>query len=163
MTDTPTPHRHGGHKAMGRHYVMLGINLTISTIIMYFVMFSMIDGTGSFFHNINMFYMALTMVAPMAILMLLMMGSMYGNKRLNLVLHAGFAVLFVAAFMAIRTQAAVGDVQFVRSMIPHHSGAILMCQEARLEDAELRQLCGEIVEAQRTEIEQMKGILARLD
>ena len=163
MTNTPDSNRHGGHGAMGRHYVMLGLNLAISTIIMYFVMFSMIDGTGSFFHNVNMFYMALTMVAPMAILMLLMMGGMYANKRLNLVLHAGFAILFIAAFMAIRTQAAVGDVQFVRSMIPHHSGAILMCQEAQLEDAELRQLCGEIVEAQRTEIEQMKGILARLD
>ena len=163
MNERTAAHAHGDHKAMSRHYVMLGVNLTISTVIMYFVMFSMIDGTGSFFHNINMFYMALTMVAPMAILMLLMMGSMYGNKRLNLVLHAGFAILFIAAFMAIRTQAAVGDVQFVRSMIPHHSGAILMCQEAQLADVELRQLCGEIVEAQRTEIEQMKGILARLD
>jgi hypothetical protein len=163
MNDPKAAHRHDDHKAMSRHYVMLGVNLTISTVIMYFVMFSMIDGTGSFFHNINMFYMALTMVAPMAILMLLMMGSMYGNKRLNLVLHAGFATLFIAAFMAIRTQTAVGDVQFVRSMIPHHSGAILMCQEAKLADAELRQLCSEIVEAQREEIEQMKRILGRLD
>ena len=163
MTNTPSTHEHGDRRAMGGHYVMLGINLTISTIIMYFVMFSMIDGTSSFFHNINMFYMALTMVAPMAILMLLMMGMMYGNKRMNLVLHAGFAILFVAAFMGIRTQAGVGDTQFVRSMIPHHSGAILMCQEAQIADAELRQLCGEIVESQRAEIEQMKQILARLD
>ena len=38
-----------------------------------------------------------------------------------------------------------------------------MCQEAQLTDAELRQLCGEIVESQRAEIEQMKQILARLD
>ncbi len=163
MNDRPATHQHGDRQAMSRHYVMLDINLAISTIIMYFVMFSMIDGLSSFYHNINMFYMALTMVAPMAILMLLMMGSMYGNKRLNLLLHAGFAVLFIAAFMGIRTQAAVGDVQFVRSMIPHHSGAILMCQQAKLEDAELRQLCGEIVQAQREEIEQMKRILNRLN
>ncbi|MFN3727425.1 MAG: DUF305 domain-containing protein [Allosphingosinicella sp.] len=162
MTNTTSAHQHGARRAMGKHYVMLGINLTISTIIMYFVMFSMIDGTSSFFHNINMFYMALTMVAPMAILMLLMMGTMYGNKRLNLVLYAGFAILFIAAFMGIRTQAGVGDTQFVRSMIPHHSGAILMCQEAQIADAELRQLCGEIVESQRAEIEQMKQILVRL-
>lgn len=163
MTDMPAAHQHGDRRAMSKHYVMLGINLAISTIIMYFVMFSMIDGTGSFFHNINMFYMALTMVAPMAILMLLMMGSMYRNKRLNLLLYAGFAILFVAAFIGTRTQAGVGDVQFVRSMIPHHSGAILMCQEAQLRDAELVQLCGEIVQSQRAEIDQMKQILGRLD
>jgi uncharacterized protein (DUF305 family) len=27
------------------------------------------------------------------------------------------------------TQGAVGDDQFLRSMIPHHSGAILMCEQ----------------------------------
>ena len=148
---------------MKSHYVSLGLNLTISTVIMYFVMFTMIDGLGSFYHNINMFYMALMMVAPMAILMLLMMGSMYHNKKLNLALYAGFAALFVIAFVLMRTQTPVGDVQFVRSMIPHHSGAILMCRESELKDQELTRLCGEIVEAQRQEIDQMKGILARLN
>ncbi len=163
MTEPTSAHSHGDKGMMRKNYLMLGANLAISTLIMYFVMFSMIDGTGSFFHNVNMFYMALTMVAPMAVLMLLMMGSMYASKRLNLVLYAGFVILFAAAFLAIRSQTAVGDTQFVRSMIPHHSGAILMCQQAQLTDAELRQLCGEIVDAQRAEIEQMKRILARLD
>ena len=163
MNNRPAAHQHGDRQATGNHYVMLGINLTISAIIMYFVMFSMIDGTSSFYHNVNMFYMALTMVAPMAILMLLMMGSMYSNKRLNLILYAGFAILFVAAFMGTRTQAGVGDVQFVRSMIPHHSGAILMCGEAQLRDPELVQLCDEIVRGQRGEIDQMKQILQRLN
>lgn len=148
---------------MKSHYVSLGLNLTISTIVMYFVMFTMIDGLGSFYHNINMLYMALMMVAPMAILMLLMMGSMYHNKKLNLALYAGFATLFAIAFLLMRTQTPVGDVQFVRSMIPHHSGAILMCQQSQLKDQELIRLCGEIVQAQRQEIDQMKAILARLN
>jgi uncharacterized protein (DUF305 family) len=56
----------------------------------------------------------------------------------------------------------VDDKQFVDFMIPHHSGAILMCREARLTDPELVKVCGEIVKAQRAEISQMEAIAARL-
>ncbi len=147
---------------MNSHYTRLGLNLAISTVIMYFVMFTMIDGLGDFYNNINMFYMALMMVAPMAILMILMMGSMYHNRKLNVGICAGFTALFVLAFIGMRAQTSVGDIQFVRSMIPHHSGAILMCRESSIADAELRQLCDEITTGQRAEIEQMERILARL-
>lgn len=58
---------------------------------------------------------------------------------------------------------AVGDVQFVKSMIPHHSGTILTCDRATITDAELKKLCGEIVQGQQQEIDQMKKILARLN
>ncbi len=125
-------------------------------------MFSMIDRLDDFYNNLNTFYMALTMVAPMGMLMLLMMGSMYRNKRLNLALHAGLALLFAAAFLGTRTQAAIGDEQFLRSMIPHHSGAILMCRESSIADPEIVALCGEIVESQQREIDQMNDILDRI-
>lgn len=77
-----------------------------------------------------MFYMALLMGTPMGILMLQMMPMMYPNKQLNLLLYALFALLFVVAFWSMRAQGLVGDRQFVRAMIPHHSGAILMCQSS---------------------------------
>lgn len=48
-------------------------------------------------------------------------------------------------------------------MIPHHSGAILMCREASLKDQELMDLCNNISQGQRKEIEQMNAIQARLD
>ena len=147
---------------MTSHYRMLALNLAISVLIMYLVMFSMIDGVADFYHNLNTFYMALMMVAPMAILMVAMMGSMYPNRRLNLAIYAGFAVLFVLACAAVRWQAGIGDRQFIRSMIPHHSGAILMCREASLRDSELRSLCASISTGQRAEIEQMERIAARL-
>ena len=51
---------------------------------------------------------------------------------------------------------------FIASMVPHHSGAILMCREAPLKDAELMALCDEISRGQRAEIEQMNAIRARL-
>ena len=147
-----------------RHYVMLGLNLVVSTIIMYFVMFTMIWSFGDFFNNLNMFYMALMMATPMGILMLMMMGMMYPNKKLNLLLYGLFALLFILGFWGMRAQTLVGDQQFVRAMIPHHSGAILMCNRASLRDPELRDLCFKpngIIASQEREIEQMKAFLAR--
>ena len=140
-------------------------NLAFQTIvggaIMYLVMFVMIDRLSSFYNNLNTLYMALMMVAPMGALMLLTMGHMYGNRRLNLILYLLFAGLFAIGFGATRLQAGIGDQQFLRSMIPHHSGAILMCREAALADQEIIDLCGRIRRSQREEIDQMNRILAR--
>jgi len=61
----------------------------------------------------------------------------------------------------MRTQAAVGDKGFLRSMIPHHSGAILMCEQAKLTDPEIVALCTGIVRSQAQEIAQMEAILKR--
>ena len=47
-------------------------------------------------------------------------------------------------------------------MIPHHSGAILMCQDAAIEDQRIRGLCKTIVAGQQTEIDQMRAILQDL-
>jgi uncharacterized protein (DUF305 family) len=146
---------------MNSQYVKLGVNLAVSTLIMYLVMFAMIDTLGEFYNNLNTFYMALMMVSPMAMLMLLMMGAMYRKRTLNIVLYAAFAGLFILALAGIRTQTPVGNTQFLRSMIPHHSGAILMCREASISDPEIIALCGNIQSSQRAEIEQMRRILAR--
>ncbi len=146
---------------MRHHYRMLGLNLLVSLVVMYFVMFTMIYSLSEFFNNLNMFYMAVMMAAPMGILMLLMMGEMYADKRLNTIIYAGCALLFILAFAGMRTQALVGDRQFLRSMIPHHSGAILMCGQASIKDPELKSLCGNIITSQKQEIDQMKAMLAR--
>ena len=159
-----TTSKHMSAEMIRTHYRMLGLNLVISLIIMYFVMFTMIWSFGDFFNNLNMFYMAVMMAAPMGILMLLMMRMMYPDKKLNLLLYACFALLFLLAFAGMRAQGLVGDRQFVRAMIPHHSGAILMCNRASIHDAEIRDLCFKpngIVESQTREIAQMKAFLAR--
>ncbi|WP_193377878.1 DUF305 domain-containing protein [Sinorhizobium fredii] len=151
------------HGTIGHHYLMFAVNVILSVVVMYFVMFSMIDGWGDFRNNLNTFYMALTMVAPMGIIMLATMAGMYKNRRLNVLLYIGLLALFCAAFAGTRIQSGIGDRQFIASMVPHHSGAILMCREARLEDEELKDLCRNISQGQRQEIEQMNAIRARLD
>lgn len=154
-------HQHNEHGS-GKAYAMFAINMVLSFIAMYLVMFSMIDGRGDFRNNLNMLYMALTMVSPMGIVMLATMREMYPNKVWNVALYVGLTVIFVAAFAATRTQTAIGDRQFIASMVPHHSGAILMCREAHLKDPELSKLCETISQGQRKEIDQMNQISARL-
>lgn len=147
---------------MHGHYRKLGLELIIHFVIMYLVMYTMIASLADFRLNLNNVYMTLMMVAPMAVLMLVLMGSMYEDRRLNLIIGAAAVVVFALAFWAMRAQAAVGDREFLRSMIPHHSGAILMCEQASISDPEIVALCGEITEGQRREIDQMKAILDRL-
>ncbi|OZI67303.1 DUF305 domain-containing protein [Bordetella genomosp. 11] len=149
------------HAGMGP-YAKFWVNMILGLAVMYVVMFTMIDGIGDFRNNLNMLYMAVTMWAPMGIFMLATMPGMFPNRRLNLALYAVFVVLTLGSLMATREQALIGDRQFLASMIPHHSGAILMCREAKLSDPELVALCQSISSGQRQEIEQMNRIAARL-
>jgi uncharacterized protein (DUF305 family) len=48
-------------------------------------------------------------------------------------------------------------------MIPHHAGAILMCNDANITDPEIKKLCEEIIASQEKEIAQMKAKLKELD
>lgn len=149
----------GGKMNMYGH---LALETAISAIIMYLVMFVMIDNTGSFYNNVNMFYMTLMMVAPMVVIMLVgSMRSMFPNKNLNYILVGGLAVVFFLSWALIRWQYPIGNTQFLRSMIPHHSGAILMCQESDLTDPEIIKLCDGIIKGQKQEIDEMKAILER--
>ena len=130
--------------------------------IMYAVMFTMVYSWSDVVHNLNTLYMAGMMVAPMIVLMPLMMKSMYPNRRANLMVYASSIALFAVLFSFMRNQTFVGDEQFLKSMIPHHSGAILMCEEAKISNPELKALCTEIIQGQKAEIAQMKEILSRM-
>ena len=152
---------------MDRHlartnYATLAVSFVVMLILMYLIMFTMIASLGEFIHNLNFFYMAVMMATPMTAMMPLMMRSMYPDRRLNLIVYGGLALLFILAFIGIRTQALVGDDQFLRSMIPHHSAAILMCERAQISDPEIDRLCQEIIRNQARAIDQMKASRERL-
>jgi uncharacterized protein (DUF305 family) len=98
----------------------------------------------------------------MVLIELIVMGAMYQNRGRNLVLIAASIVVGLVLFFLIRQQTGISDKQFLRSMIPHHGGAILMCEQASITDPEIVSLCESIISGQQGEIEQMKAILARL-
>lgn len=152
---------HASHQH-SHSYRMLALELTIDFVIMYLVMYTMIDTIAHFHLNLNTLYMTLMMVSPMAIVMLLLMRSMFPIKKTNLAVIAGSALIFLLSFVAMRSQGGVGDSDFLRSMIPHHSGAILMCQQASITDPRILDLCRQIVESQQDEIAQMEEILESL-
>ena len=146
---------------MGRSYTELGIARALSCVVMFVLTMSMIRQWGHFYWNLSNAYMALIMVAPMGLIMLAVMWSMFKNTTLNIGLGLAFLALFSGALFFGRQEALVGDEQFLESMIPHHSRAISVCQEANITDPEIEELCTEIVETQREESTQVREILRR--
>jgi uncharacterized protein (DUF305 family) len=146
-----------------RPYATLAIAITVHFFIMWALTYVGVAALDHIFLNLNRFYMAVVMVAPMTVVMLTAMTHMFPNKRLNLGIYAVSTVVFIAAFAAIRAQTFVGDTQLSLSMIPHHSVAIKTCEQAALQDPETVELCDQIVQTQREEIAQMQDILRRLE
>ena len=147
---------------MHGHYRTLGLELIIHFVIMYLVMYTMIATFDHLYLNLNNVYMTLMMVSPMAVVMLLAMRSMFPSRRANWIIGVAAAVIFAGSLVGMRLQGGVGDDEFLRSMIPHHSGAVLMCREADLTDSEIVALCDQIIESQQAEIAQMETIIDRL-
>jgi uncharacterized protein (DUF305 family) len=146
-----------------RPYATLAMTITVHFFIMWALTYIGVAALDHIFLNLNRFYMAVVMVAPMVIVMLTAMSHMFPNKRLNAGIYAISAIVFITAFFAIREQTFVGDAQLSRSMIPHHSIAIKNCEQASLRDPESIELCEQIIQAQREEIAQMRTILERLE
>lgn len=146
-----------------RPYATLAIAIGVNFFVMWALTYVGVAAFDHIFLNVNRFYMAVVMVAPMTVVMLVAMRHMFSNVRLNVGIAAVSIIVFVGAFAAIRTQVFVGDAQLSRSMIPHHSIAIKTCEQANLSDSETIDLCATIVETQREEIAQMQAILDRLD
>ena len=144
------------------HYSRLFLMVGLHFIAMYVFMYAMVNSFGNVFNSFNQVYMAALMTSSMVLIELPLMWSMYKSKKLNIVMLAVGLLLLVTSWFAIRQQAAIDDRQFLRSMIPHHAGAILMCQEATIQDAEIKNLCETIEAGQQQEIDQMKAILGRL-
>jgi hypothetical protein len=145
------------------HYRRLLLMALLSFVSMYVLMYAMVNRFADVYPNLNQFYMAGLMAAPMIIIELALMGAMYGDRKRNAVIIAASLVVLGMFWIFIRGQTAISERQFLRSMIPHHSSAILMCEEALIRDPEIKELCGAIVSSQQSEIDQMKAKLAELE
>tara|TARA_B100000929_G_C15500503_1_gene417277 strand:+ start:1039 stop:1530 length:492 start_codon:yes stop_codon:yes gene_type:complete len=152
-------HKNGGSN-YGRFFLMLGLSFVAMYITMYL-------NTYEFDHvyfSLTRFYMTCLGIAAMAVIMLSLMLKMYKNKKKNIAIYLGSLVLFVSALGLVRAQRPIiGDVLYMKAMIPHHSIAILTSKRADLKDPETIKLAEEIIEAQKREIAQMKKIIYRLE
>jgi uncharacterized protein (DUF305 family) len=153
-SDAHEKHRHS--------YRKLALMATGSFVAMYVLMYMMVDASSDVYPNINQLYMAAMMTAPMVVIELLLMRTMFPHRRANVAIVSAAAVTLVASIALVRRQTAVSDEEFLRSMIPHHSAAVLMCERAPLKDVEIKELCRGIVSSQQAEIDWMKHKLQRL-
>ncbi|MHA7944971.1 DUF305 domain-containing protein [Formosa sp. 3Alg 14/1] len=143
-----------------RFFIMLGA----SFLAMYVTMYLNTYAIDHVYFSLTRFYMTCLGISTMAIIMFVAMRNMYQNKKKNIAIIAGSIVLFFGALGLVRSQAPiVGDVLWLKAMIPHHSIAILTSERADIKDPEVKQLAEDIIEAQRKEIKEMKAMIERLE
>ena len=147
---------------MQNHYRRFLVMIGLHFIAMYILMYSMVNTLNNVFNSFNQVCMAALMTASMILIELPLMSSMYKSRRLNAIILAVGAAVLIGSFLLIREQTLISDRQFLRSMIPHHAGAILMCEKASIEDREIKELCRKIISGQQAEIDQMKAKLNEL-
>ena len=146
---------------MPRPYLRFGATLLASLIAMFLISLEQIRSVDHFYLNASNFYISLTGIGAMGLIMFASMRGMFKDARMNAVTVGALVVILAGGFLLARTETFVGDKGFLESMIPHHSRAVLVCQESDLTDPEIIELCGNIVESQTREINQMKQILER--
>ncbi len=152
-----TSHRSGG--SYGRFAAMIAT----STVVMYSLMYLNTYALDHVFFSQTRMWMALYMGAVMAIIMLAFMLGMYSNRTANVAIFAGAAIAFAVGLGLVRTQATVGDVSWMKAMIPHHSIAILTSERADISDPRVRALAEAIIDAQRAEIAEMKDYITDIE
>lgn len=159
MEDHPGMNHNKESKSQYTTFVLM---LLASFIAMYITMYFNTYATDHVYFSLTRFYMACLGISAMAMIMLLFMLKMYKNKKKNMAIIFGSIILFVSALTLVRTQTPIGDVLYMKAMIPHHSIAILTSKRADIKDPEVRKLADEIIKAQEKEISEMKALIKRL-
>lgn len=138
--------------------------LVASFIAMYTTMYLNTYAIDHVYFSVTRLYMTCLGISAMAIIMFVAMRNMYQNKKKNRAIVLGSMALFGTALGLVRVQAPiVGDVLWMKAMIPHHSIAILTSERAAIHDPEVKQLADAIIKAQKKEIEEMKAMIKRLE
>ena len=151
---------HGDSRGM---YVRFGLMILTSSIVMYVVMYLNTYSIDHVYWSWTRFFMTMMSAATMTVIMLFFMLRMYRNRRVNAAIVAAAVVLFGAGLYLVRSQSTIGDVAWMRAMIPHHSIAILTSERANIQDPRVRELADSIIDAQRKEIEEMKTYIKDLE
>lgn len=144
---------------MGESWSRFAAMIATSTLIMLVLMYQLVYSLDHATFSLNRLIASLAMGCIMAVVMLSFMWSMYQGARTKIVVVAVAALLGVLLLFANRSQSLIGDTEFLKSMIPHHSIAINNARKASISDPRVRKLADQIIEAQVLEIAQMQQLL----
>lgn len=145
------------------NYAKFSAMIATATVIMFGLMYLNTYQSDHLFFSETRTYTALFMGAAMAVIMIAFMLNMYTNQQKNIGILIVSALVFSLSLWLVRSQATVEDVSWMKAMIPHHSIAILTSERARISDPRVRKLADSIIEAQRSEIAEMKMLIKDLE
>lgn len=148
-----------GHTASGsylRFFSMIATSMAAMFLLMYVHSYQILDHA---WFSETRFFMTLVMGGAMMAIMLAFMLHMFTDRRANLAIFAGSALLLLTGVGLVRSQVTVSGVDYMEGMIPHHSIAILTSERARIVDHRVRDLADEIIRAQRREIREMEWLI----
>ena len=144
-------------------YARFGAMIATSTIVMFGLKYFNTYALDHVWFSQTRAWMAVVMGAAMAVIMLGFMLDMYKSRQANLAIVVGAALAFALALWLVRSQETVGDVSYMKAMIPHHSIAIMTSERAHIRDPRVRKLADGIIEAQVREIAEMERLIADLE
>jgi hypothetical protein len=154
---------HGDDYPKLRSYGRFGAMIAASMVVMFGIMYLNTYQASHVQWSETRFYMTFVMGAAMAVIMLSFMWNMYRDRKVNVGIYLVAALVFAGALWLVRSQAPIGDTSYMRAMIPHHSIAVLTSENAGIEDARVRELADEIIDAQCREIAEMKWLIDDID
>lgn len=156
--DTSADEHHDGNMER-KMYLRFAAMILTGMVVMYWVMFV---GSYEWSHvrfSRSRVFMALVMGGTMGLVMLGWMLDMFKNTKANIAIVAVSLVLIGVGTFLDRSQSTVGDVSFMRAMIPHHSLAITRAEQFTVDDYRVCELAVEISESQRREIDEMDWLI----
>ncbi|MBU2996459.1 DUF305 domain-containing protein [Cellulophaga baltica] len=155
---------HSDKKTKSSTYTKFFLMLGCSFVAMYITMYLNTYAIDHVYFSLTRFYMTCLGISAMALIMLFFMLKMYKNTKKNIAIIFGSIIIFFGSLSLVRAQKPIiGDLFWLRAMIPHHSIAILTSERAAIKDPEVKQLSKEIIEAQKKEILEMKAMIERLE
>ncbi len=150
-------------KTQGNPYTKFVLMLAASFLAMYITMYLNTYEMDHVYFSLTRFYMTCLGISAMAVIMFFFMRKMYSNNKKNTAILLGSVLLFSSALFLVRAQKPIGDVLWMKAMIPHHSIAILTSEWADIKDPEVKELAEGIIKTQRKEIGQMQEMIKRLE
>ena len=151
--------QHKMHMGWGRFAAMI----VVSTIIMFFLMYQLVYSAEHALFSLTRLVSSLVMGCVMTAVMLAFMWKMYQPNGAKMAVLIGAVIGGVVLLAVNRSQALIGDTNFMKAMIPHHSIAINNDRKADLRDPRVRYLADRIIRDQVKEIAEMKMLLADID
>ena len=144
-------------------YARFAAMIATSTVVMFGLMYLNTYALDHVWFSQTRMWMALVMGAVMALIMLGFMWAMYPSRSANWGIVAASVVVFAGALYLVRSQDTVGDVAYMKAMIPHHSIAIMTSERARIRDPRVRKLADAIWQTQVREIVEMTALIDELE